>query len=98
VLSLAGLALRFTGYLPPGSVIYDVSKLAVLSWLVMFFYCGWVAAEHRKSGDSRLLHATAAALLSPISSILAFVTLVIAVGQGNPRTFEVIAKTRESSS
>jgi hypothetical protein len=42
-------------------------------------------------------HATAAAILSPISSMLAFVVLVIAVCQGNPRTFEVIRKTRETT-
>ena len=97
VLSLTGLALRFTGYLPPGSMIYDVSKLAVLSWLLMFFYCGWAAAESKPTLDFRLLHATAAAILSPISSMLAFIVLVIAVFQGNPRTFEVIRKTRETT-
>lgn len=97
VLSLAGLGLRFAGYLPSGSPVYDVSKLAVLSWLLMFFYCGWVAAEHKPTSDSRLLHATIAALLSPVSSMLAFIVLVIAVFQGNPRTFEVIRKTRETT-
>jgi hypothetical protein len=98
MLSLAGLALRFAGYLPAGSPVYDVSKLAILSWLLMFFYCGWVAAEHKPTSDSRLLHATIAALLSPVSSMLAFIVLVIAVFQGNPRTFEVIRKTRETTS
>ena len=39
-----------------------------------------------------------AALLSPISSVLAFIVLVITVIQGNPRTFEVIRKTRETTS
>jgi hypothetical protein len=97
LLSLAGIVLRFTGYLPPGSAIYDASKLAVLSWLLMFFYCGWVAAEQKPNADSRLLHATAAALLSPVSSMLAFVVLVIAVWQGNPRTFQMIRKTREGA-
>jgi hypothetical protein len=97
LLSLAGIVLRFTGYLPPGSTIYDASKLAVLSWLLMFFYCGWVAAEQKPNADSRLLHATAAALLSPVSSMLAFVVLVIAVWQGNPRTFQMIRKTREGA-
>lgn len=97
VLSLVGLTLRLIGYLPPGSPIYDISKLSVLSWLLMFFYCGWVAAEHKPTSDSRLLHATIAALLSPVSSMLAFVVLVITVIQGNPRTFEVIRKTRETT-
>ena len=66
--------------------------------MFMFFYCGWVAAEHKATSDSRLLHATVAALLSPISSMLAFIVLVITVLQGNPRTFEVIRKTRETTS
>lgn len=98
VLSFAGIVLRFLGYLPSRSPIYDVAKLAILSWLFMFFYCGWVAAEHKPTSDSRLLHATIAALLSPISSVLAFIVLVITVMQGNPRTFEVIRKTREATS
>jgi Glycosyl transferase family group 2 len=98
VLSVVGISLRFAGYLPPGSPVYDVSKLAILSWMLMFFYCGWVAAEHKPTSDSRLLHATIAALLSPVSSILAFLVLVITVIQGNPRTFEVIRKTRETAS
>jgi Glycosyl transferase family group 2 len=97
VLSLVGISLRLAGYLPPGSAVYDVSKLAILSWLLMFFYCGWVAAEHKPTSDSRLLHATIAALLSPVSSMLAFIVLVITVLQGNPHTFEVIRKTRETT-
>jgi Glycosyl transferase family group 2 len=95
MLSLAGIALRFLGFLPAGSPIYGVAKLAILSWMLMFFYCGWVAAEHKPTSDSRLLHAAIAALLSPVSSMLAFIVLVITVIQGNPRTFEVIRKTRE---
>ena len=98
MLSVAGIALRFLGYLPAGSPIYDLAKLAILSWMLMFFYCGWVAAEHKPTSDSRLLHAMIAALLSPVSSMLAFVVLVITVMQGNPRTFEVIRKTREATS
>jgi hypothetical protein len=98
MLSVAGIALRFLGYLPSGSSIYDLAKLAILSWMLMFFYCGWVAAEHKPTSDSRLLHAMIAVLLSPVSSMLAFVVLVITVMQGNPRTFEVIRKTREATS
>jgi len=95
--SLIGIALRVTGHLSSSSPAYDVSKLAVLCWLVMFFYCGWVAAESKPTSDIRLLHATAAAIMSPISSMLAFIVVVIAVCRGNPRTFEVIRKTREDT-
>jgi Glycosyl transferase family group 2 len=98
VLSLTGIALRLVGYLPPGSPIYELSKLSILCWLLMFFYCGWVAAEHKPTSDSRLLHAAIAALLSPVSSVLAFLVLVVTIVQGNPRTFEVIRKTRETTS
>jgi hypothetical protein len=98
VLSMTGVSLRLTGFLPPGSPAYDVAKLAVLSWLAMFFYCGWVAAESKSTPDSRLLHAMAAAVLSPVSSMLAFAVLVIAVFRGNPRTFEVIRKTKDETS
>jgi hypothetical protein len=98
MLSQAGIVLRIVGYLPSASPIYDVAKLSILSWMFMFFYCGWVAAEHKPTSDSRLLHATIATLLSPLSSVLAFLVLVINVTQGNPRTFEVIRKTRETTS
>ena len=70
----------------------------ILSWLLMFFDGAGVVAEHKPTNDSRLLHATIAALLSPVSSILAFVVLVITVAQEKPRTFEVIRKTREKTS
>jgi hypothetical protein len=95
--SLAGLAMRLTGHLPSSFPAYGICKLAILSWLLMFFYCGWVGAEQKPTSDSRLLHATAAALLAPVTSTLAFLVLVIAVLQGNPRTFEVIRKTRETT-
>lgn len=95
--SITAIALRFAGYLPLYSPIFAISKVAILSWLLMFFYCGWVAAESKPNADSRLLHATFAALLAPVTSTLAFVVLVFTVFQGKPRTFEVIRKTRETT-
>ena len=40
IVSITGLALRFTGRLPPTSPVYDVSKLAIATWLGIFGLCG----------------------------------------------------------
>jgi glycosyl transferase family 2 len=100
LLSTAGLLARLTGHLPPHSPVYNVSKLAILTWLVIFAVCGWIgasSAEHRRNDDSRLLNALGAVIMAPVSSLLTLTVITIALWQGNPRTFQVIRKTRESS-
>jgi hypothetical protein len=95
--SLTGLYMKLTGRLPSSSPIYDVSKLSIASWLAVFFICGWIGASSRVSGrnaDARLLNATVAVLMVPISSILTLIGIFIPLIQGNPRTFQVIRKTR----
>lgn len=98
IISVTGLALKFTGHLPRQSPIYDVSKLAILTWLTIFVTCGWIDASsrtHRRNDDSRLLNALAAVLMSPVSSFISVAVIAISLAQGNPRTFEVIRKTRQ---
>jgi hypothetical protein len=97
VFSLTGLYLRMTGQLPGSSPVYDVAKLAILTWLAVFFACGWIGASSRVSSrndDSRLLNAVAAVAMVPVSSLLTLAGIFLPLAQGNPRTFQVIRKTR----
>jgi len=97
LLSATGLALRYTGHLPPNSPIFEVSKLSIATWLVIFAMCGWIDASsriHLHSDDSRILSAVGAVIMSPVSSLMTVFVMLVALYQGNPRTFEVIRKTR----
>ena len=99
VLSTTGLILRFTGQLPPDSPVYDVSKLALLTWLLVFFGVGWIGAGgsiDARNHDSRLLAALPAVVFSPLSCLITAAGLIWPLIAGNPRTFEVIRKTRNS--
>jgi Glycosyl transferase family group 2 len=98
--SVTGLVLRLTHQLPASSPVYTVSKLAIVTWLSVFFACGWINASSAigsRSDDSRLLAALGAVLMAPVSSMMTIVVIVVALAQGNPRTFEVIRKTRPDS-
>ena len=98
--SVAGLILRLTGQLPGQSSIYDVAKLSIIVWLAVFFACGWIGASSRvssRSNDSRLLQAATAVVMLPVSSLLTLAGVLIPLVQGNPRTFQVIRKTRQGS-
>lgn len=100
VFSVTGLFLRLTGRMPAASPVYSVSKLAIMSWLAVFFTCGWIGASSRVSGrndDSRLLNAIAAVVMVPIGSMLTLAGFFVPLAQGNPRTFQVISKTRNGS-
>ena len=100
VFSLAGLYLKLTGQMPVDSPVYSVSKLAIGCWLVLFFACGWIGASSRvttRHDDSRLLAAAAAVVMIPVSSLLTLAGIFIPLAQGNPRTFQVITKTRRKA-
>lgn len=97
VFSLTGLCLKLSGHMPVDSPVYSVSKLAILSWLTLFFACGWIGASSRvnaRHDDSRLLNAAAAVIMIPFSSLLTLAGIFVPLFQGNPRTFQVISKTR----
>jgi hypothetical protein len=99
LISTAGLALRLTGELPPASPLYGAARLALLTWLGVFFAAGWISAGGSVDGrndDSRLLAALTAVLFSPLSCLVTAAGLAWPLIAGNPRTFEVIRKTRNS--
>jgi hypothetical protein len=97
MLSAAGLWLRVSGRIPGDSPIFGVAKLSVLAWAAVYFTCGWAGASSRvfrRPDDSRLLAATVAVLMLPVSLLLTFAGMAVPLVQGNPRTFHVIGKTR----
>lgn len=99
LVSAAGLALRLFGELPPTSPVYGAARLALLTWLGVFFAAGWVGAGGSVDGrndDSRLLAALTAVLFSPLSCLVTAAGLAWPLIAGNPGTFEVIRKTRSS--
>jgi hypothetical protein len=98
--STVGVVLRFTGQLSPSSPAYMASKLALLTWMAVFFGVGWIGAsgsQVRRNDDSRLLNALAAVAFAPLSCLLNTAGLIYPLIAGNPRTFEVIRKTREGA-
>lgn len=97
--SMTGLIMRYTGQLPPTSLVFEVAKLALLTWLAVFFGIGWIGAGgsvDARNVDSRLLNALMAVVFSPLSCLMTTAGLVYPLIVGNPRTFEVIRKTRSS--
>ncbi|CAI7974284.1 beta-1,4-mannosyltransferase [Frankia sp. Hr75.2] len=73
-------------------------------WLVNFGLSGWVNAGLRQPGVSsarfwtnRVLQSLAAVVLAPVTATFTIVALVATLYMGNPRSFEVIAKTAATS-
>jgi Glycosyl transferase family group 2 len=93
--SAAGLYLRATGRVPATAGALDWAKLSTLSWLGVFFTCGWIGAGTAPSGDSRLLAGVVAVAMMPASLVLTFAAIVIPLIEGSPHSFSVIAKTRD---
>jgi len=95
--SAAGLYLRAGGVIPASSAILNYGKLSVLAWVTIFFTCGWIGASSTRSArndDSRLLSGLLAVVMTPVSVLLMFASIVIALARGDPRTFATIRKTR----
>jgi hypothetical protein len=89
---------------PPGYV-YAWCYAGLAAWLGSFALSGWVnswrpAIEIRSRTRyyaNRVWQALAAVLLCPITATWTFVALFIVFFMGNPRSFEVIAKTAETA-
>jgi len=94
VASAAGLYLRAIERIPASSGALEWAKLSALSWLGLFFTCGWIGAGTARSGDSRLLAGVAAVAMMPATLVLTIAAIVIPLIEGDPRSFSVIAKTK----
>ncbi|MCW2929052.1 MAG: hypothetical protein JWM19_14, partial [Actinomycetia bacterium] len=100
LMSTTGIIMQLTGQLSPSPTAYDASKLALLTWLAVFFWTGWIGADGSQAGrndDSRLLNALMAVVLSPLSCLITTAGLIFPLITGNPRTFKVIPKTRQGA-
>jgi len=103
--SLASVILILGGVIHPPGFIYTWFYAALFSWLAAFAVSGWVnsarpAAEITSKVryyGHRSWQSIAAVLLCPVTASWTSVALVITYFMGNPRSFEVIAKTEESS-
>ena len=54
LMSTIGIIMRLTGQLPESSLAYEASKLALLTWLVVFFWTGWIGADGSQAGRIRI--------------------------------------------
>lgn len=101
VFSVGGIYLRVTGRIPSSFGLYDLAKVSLLSWVAIFFSCGWVGAGSefsRRNVDARLFSSLMAVLAAPVTIVLTFAGILIPFVQGDPRTFAVIRKTRKRAS
>jgi hypothetical protein len=64
-------------------------------WVVQFAISCWIGSSYEgRSTPIRLRDAAIGVLLSPITSLMTFVVIVICLIQGDPKKFEVIAKVK----
>jgi hypothetical protein len=78
--------------------------LSLLAWAANFMLSGWVNAGHREEGRSslyfwanRIWQTLMAVVLGPFTATWTIVALVSTIYMGNPKSFEVIAKTQATS-
>jgi hypothetical protein len=84
---------------------YALFQASFVAWLLGFAFTGWVNSEatsgQNSKGFSYIFHRSfqtiMAVLLCPLTASWAVIVLVITFFMGNPRRFEVIAKTGRSS-
>lgn len=77
---------------------------SLVIWLVNFALSGWVNAGLRSPEQTtaqfwwnRVTQTAAAVVLSPVTATFTIVALIVTLYMGNPRSFEVIAKTAATS-
>jgi Glycosyl transferase family group 2 len=103
--SIASIILIMMGVMHPPQYIYTWCYAALIAWLGAFAVSGWVNSELPEAEvRSRIGHvghrvgqSIIAVLLCPVTATWTCVALVIAFFMGNPRSFEVIAKTADTS-
>jgi hypothetical protein len=103
--SISATLLMWAGVIHPPSIIYSWCYAALLAWLGAFALSGWVNSalpeveitSRLRYYGRRIWQSTMAVLLCPITAVWTCAALVIVYFWGNPRAFEVIAKTNESA-
>jgi hypothetical protein len=85
-------------------VAYTFFWASLFAWLFVFAASGWINSGHDGPSAPRLPAAlrrvwqtVAAVLLSPLTAVWTISALVIVACWGNPKRFDVIAKTRDKA-
>lgn len=103
--SLAAVVLLAVGAIHPPGWIYPWFYASLAMWLGAFFVCGWINSARDEAEIvskpryylNRAWQGIVAVLLCPVTATWTCLALVIVYFMGNPRSFEVIAKTEETS-
>jgi hypothetical protein len=98
------VALILTGTVDLPGWAHSLFWCSLVIWLVNFALSGWVNAGLRTAEQSaaqfwwnRVAQTAAAVVLSPVTATFTIVALIVTLYMGNPRSFEVIAKTAATS-
>ena len=102
--SAAAVVFVLTGRIQLEAWWFALFWCSLVIWLGNYAAGGWVNAGRREPGQStlgfwanRLWQTLAATVLAPVTATWTMVALVSTIAMGNPRSFEVIAKTQESA-
>jgi cellulose synthase/poly-beta-1,6-N-acetylglucosamine synthase-like glycosyltransferase len=90
--------------LKPPQWAYVLFWISLLAWAANFALSGWINSGLREEGESslrfwanRVFQTVSAVVLGPFTATWTIVALVSTLYMGNPRSFEVIAKTHETA-
>jgi glycosyl transferase family 2 len=108
VLSMIAIVLRVLGLYSPPARIAPVFLFSLATWLVFYGVCGWInsapaqlapaaAGEPRDRFRQRIGQTLAAVLMGPLTSLTSLAVHIIALAEGDPKSFEVIPKTAPSA-
>ncbi len=100
----AAVVLTLLGKVHVHQVWYSLFWCSLVVWLLNFALSGWVNSGRREAGQTsaqfwrrRVTQTICAVVLCPLSATFTVVALVATLYMGNPRAFEVIAKTEQTS-
>jgi hypothetical protein len=95
VVSTLGILLTFTHTFYVNPEWIHLLMLSLVVWLAMFGYACWVGSSHEdRSTWLRVRDTGIGVLLAPVTSFMTIVVMFIVIAKGDPKKFEVIAKTR----
>jgi hypothetical protein len=104
VASAVAIALIRMHEIHPPQWAFMLFWLSLLAWGANFMLSGWVNSGLREEGQSslyfwanRVWQTGMAVVLGPFTATWTIVALVATIYMGNPKSFEVIAKTQETS-
>jgi hypothetical protein len=98
------LILTLTGHVHIHQVWFSLFWCSLAIWALNFAAAGWVNAGRREVNQSafdywanRIWQTVCAVLLCPFTASFTVIALITTLYMGNPRAFEVIGKTKETS-